>query len=291
MRSMTGFGRGAASLGEGTLVVEARAVNHRFLDVRVRFPSVLAEGAATAEAMARKRMQRGRIEVTARTEGSPGGALQLDTQRAQAAFEALGQLRDQLQPGTELPLSLLSTVPDLFTARATPDSEDTRHAVESAMADACAALDAMRDREGAALRADLSARVATVRSIGEAIAPAADEVRSAHRAKFLERIERLLADTETEPDSGRLEHEIALQADRGDISEELTRLQSHCDQFDELLDEQGEPVGRRLEFLLQELGREVNTTGSKVGDLGLTRQVLALKGELERMREQVQNVL
>lgn len=291
MQSMTGFGRGTAPLGEGTLVVEARAVNHRFLDVRVRFPSSLAEAASIAEAFARKQMQRGRIEVTARTEGSVAGTVVLDRARARAAFETLTELRDELQPDAQVPLSLLSAVPDLFASTTSVAADDTRTAVETAVADACRNLKAMRRHEGEALRTDLTARAQSVRDTTALIAPLAEQVRSQHREKFLARIERLLADSQTETDQARLEHEIALQADRGDISEELTRLVSHCDQFDGLLAETDEPVGRRLEFLLQEMGREVNTTGAKVTDLALTRHVLALKAELERMREQVQNVL
>lgn len=290
MRSMTGYGRGRAPLGGGELVLEVRAVNHRFLDVKPRFPASMAAGAAAAEERVRARLGRGRVEIACRTEGPVGGELRLDQARARTAFESLSALRDAVVPDQEVPLTLLSAVPGLFSSSEL-DSTDVATAARCATDGACNALEEMREREGDALRRDLDGRVGRVRELAAQIEASSEGVRRDLRARVLARIEELLQASGTTVDNGRLEHEIAIQADRSDISEELTRLQSHCDQFAGLLDEGGEPVGRRLEFLLQEMGREVNTTGAKVSDLALTRHVLELKTELERLREQVQNVL
>lgn len=287
---MTGYGQGRAVVGGGALIIELRSVNHRFLDVKVRFPAAMLAAAAIAEEIARKRLARGRVELTCRSLGAVSGTLRLDTGRARQALSDLRALRDELLPDQELPMSLLSAVPDLFSAGEAP-VEGTREAVREAMEQACEALEAMRAREGAALQADLTTRLQRVRDIAGQIAQAQPRVREALRARTLARIEELLQATGTAVDGGRLEHEIAVQADRSDISEELTRLQSHCAQFEQLLQQPDAPVGRKLEFLLQELGREANTTGAKVWDVELTRSVLDLKAELERLREQVQNVL
>ncbi len=291
LRSMTGYGTGEATLGKGRLVVEARAVNGRFLDARVRMPPELADQASAAEEVVRARLERGRVEVTGRLEGDPLGGPTLDRVRARAAFAELCALRDELRPDEPVPLSLLATVPDLFSAAAAPRPEQSRAAVVEATRGACEALSKMRVREGAALEADLCTRLARVRDTLEQLVERVPDLLAAHHTRLRERVERLLADTDVKLDPGRLEHEIALFADRSDVAEETTRLASHCDQFAELIASEEPAVGRRLDFLLQEMGREVNTIGSKSSDVETARRVIDLKAELERMREQVQNVL
>jgi uncharacterized protein (TIGR00255 family) len=290
MLSMTGYGTAAAQVGPATIVVEARAVNHRFLDVRTRLPPALADHTAAADEIARKLLVRGHVELTARFEGQLATGMTLDRERARSAIAALQQLRDELGLSEPVPLSLLSAVPGLFVEQGR-NPEELRDAVREAARGACRALLAMRRAEGAELARDLTARIARMRELGERIRERADGVSERHRVKLRARISALLAGTGVALDAGRLEQEVALVADRSDVSEELTRLSSHCRQFDDLVQSDEETVGRRLEFLLQEMAREVNTLGSKVDDLELTGCMLELKAELERLREQVQNVL
>ena len=288
---MTGFGSGEAPLGRGRLVVDVRAVNHRFLDVRVRLPVELGDEAFAAEEVARRVLDRGRIEIGGRIEGPSGREPRLDVPRARAAFQQLSALRDELRPDEPVPLSLLAIVPDLFSTDAGPPAEQARAAISAATDAACASLSEMRAREGERLADDLRARLARVRAVAEQQRPRATEVVEAYRKKLRERIDRLLESSPVELDAGRLEHEVALFADRADISEEITRLLSHCEQFAALVDSDERAVGRKLDFLLQEMNRETNTIGSKSSDVATVRTVVETKAELERMREQVQNVL
>jgi uncharacterized protein (TIGR00255 family) len=289
MRSMTGFGLGEAPLDGGKLAVEIRGVNHRFLDVRVRAQRELVDLTGFVEQIAREQLTRGRYEIALRLDGAGLGGPVLDRERARAAFRALCELRDELAPGTDVPLSLLGVIPDLFVSRADREIDRMRQAARAAFDAAVAALDAMRVREGRALRQDLTGRLEHVRRLARDIEQRAPEVVEAHRKRLRERAERLRAASDIEVDAPRLEQEIALFAERSDVCEELTRLGSHCAQFAALL-ASDEAVGRRLDFLLQEMAREANTVGAKSPDAPIAHAVVEVKAEIERMREQVQNV-
>ncbi len=289
MRSMTGFGLGDVPIGGGKLGVEIRGVNHRFLDVRVRLPRELADLSGFVEQVARERLVRGRYEIALRVEGTLLGAPVLDRERARAAFLALSELRDELAPGSDVPLSLLSVIPDLFVSSVQRDADIVRDAARAAFEAAVVALDAMRQHEGESLRQDLSRRLASVRTLARGIESRAPAVLDAHRRRLRERAERLRISAEIDVDASRLEQELAIFADRCDITEELTRLESHCAQVAVLLGS-SEAVGRRLDFLLQEMAREANTLGAKSPDAAISHAVVEVKAEIERMREQVQNV-
>ncbi len=289
MRSMTGFGLGEAPVGTGRLAIEIRGVNHRFLDVRVRLPRELGDLTSFVEQVAREKLARGRYEVAVRVDGVTLGAPVLDRERARAAFQALRELRDELAPGTEVPLSLLGTIPDLFVSSVDREIDRLRGAARSAFDAAVKALDTMRTQEGAAMREDLARRLERVRLLAGGVKARAPEVVEAHRKRLRERSERLRAATNLELDPARLEQEIVIFAERSDVCEELTRLESHCAQFADLLDSE-EAVGRRLDFLLQELAREANTVGAKSPDAQISHAIVEVKAEIERMREQVQNV-
>jgi uncharacterized protein (TIGR00255 family) len=289
MRSMTGFGLGEVPLGSGRLGVEIRGVNHRFLDVRVRVPRELGDMATFLEQIARERLTRGRYEVAMRVDGTALMATSLDRDRARAAFRALCDLRDELAPESDVPLSLLAAVPDLFVSSAEREPDRVRSAARSAFEAAVLGLDVMREREGASLRDDLAKRIQRVRQLAREIERRAPVVLEAHRQRLKDRADRLLAGNDVEVDGARLEQEIAVFAERCDVSEELTRLESHCDQFVGLLGSQ-ESTGRRLDFLLQEMAREANTVGAKSLDATVAHGVVDVKAEIERMREQVQNV-
>jgi uncharacterized protein (TIGR00255 family) len=289
MRSMTGFGAGEVPLGRGRLGVEIRAVNHRFLDVRVRVSRELNDLAGFVEQVSREKLSRGRYEVTVRVDGADLDVPALDRARAKAAYAALCALRDEVAPGADVPLSILAAVPDLFTSSAENRLDSLRDATRDAFGAAIAALDAMRSREGEALHRDLSTRLARVQQLARDIAARSPDVLEAHRKRLKERAERIRASAEIDLNAARLEQEVALFAERSDICEELTRLESHCGQFATSLDGD-EATGRRLDFLLQEMARETNTVGAKSPDVQIAHAVVEVKVEIERMREQVQNV-
>ncbi len=297
MRSMTGYGAGAAPYrdDDGNVVsgvqIEAdiRTVNHRFLDVRVRTSSQLQDHIAAIEELVRKRAKRGRIEVNVRVEGAVSARPTLDNERARAAFEQLQALRDELAPGEAVPLSLLSTVPDLFCCDSARHA--SRAAVLEAVGKACDDVDAMRLREGHSLTQDLAGRIEAIRAKMAQVRLSMPQLLANHQRRLKQRLEKLLGDSGARVDTMRLEQEVALLADKTDVAEELQRLGCHCDQFDEIMKGTGPAHGRKLDFLLQEMGREVNTIGSKVQEPDVTRMVVELKADVERMREQVQNVM
>lgn len=286
---MTGFGVGDALLGGGRLVAEVRSVNGRFLDVRAKLPRDLADFGLFAEQVLRAGLRRGRVELVVRVEGPVFSAFSLDRQRLRSAFSALRELRDELDPGAELPLSVLAAVPDLF-APAVEDPDEVRAALERAISAALSAMGAMCEAEGRVLAKDALTRVERVREAVREIGERALGARDATRARLEERLGRLLEGRDARLDPGRLEAEVALLVDRSDVAEELTRLRCHLDHFAAALEARGEPVGRKLEFLLQELVREANTLGSKAQDAAVSALVVDVKVELERLREQVQNV-
>lgn len=287
MRSMTGLGLGSAPLNRGLLLVELRAVNHRFQEVRVRAGSAeLSVAGSLLEQLCRQRLGRGRYDVSVRCEGS-GTAAELDMDRAKAAFQALKALRDALAPEQDVPLSLLSLLPDLLTPRSIGTEAQIRDATSQAFDTAVVGLQGMQEEEGDALERDLRRRLERVRQLRCQIAERGPQLISTYRARLRERLDKLLLDSKV--DGHRLEQEVALLADKADVEEELTRLESHFGQLERLLTE-GSSIGRRLDFLLQEVAREGNTIGSKCQDADVAHLVIELKAETERMREQVQNV-
>jgi uncharacterized protein (TIGR00255 family) len=291
MLSMTGYGRGSARLGAGHVIVDVRTVNHRFLELRLHLAHELASQGASIEQCVREHVQRGRIDVNARLEGPPSAAIDLDANRARAAFGALRELRDQLAPGEPVPLSLLSTLPGLF--REAPGADDERTAASvQATEQACRELLTMRRAEGARLESDLRARCTQIVARLDELTPILPRLVAEQQQKLRGRIQQLISGGGLQLDSSRLEHEVALIADRADVSEELTRLRAHAAAVDHLLTgAPEEAVGHRIDFLLQEMSREANTTAAKLPDAGATHNVLEVKSELLRMREQVQNVL
>ena len=290
---MTGYGRGRAALGVRQVVVELRTVNHRFLELRLHAGHELSSQAAIIEECVRQHAVRGRVDVTARLEGAPLGQISVDGARARAAFNALRELRDELAPGDALPLALLASVPGLFREADAADDAERSQASLAATQAACRELAAMRSAEGERLAQDLRQRSARISAQLAALAPTLPQLVEQQRQKLANRIAQLLASGQVALDHGRLEHEVALLADRADVSEELTRLSAHATAIEGLLrtEASDEPVGHRVDFLLQEMSREANTAAAKLPDAAATQTMLEVKAELLRMREQVQNVL
>ena len=291
MQSMTGYGSGRATLGDGHVVLDLRAVNHRYLDVRVRLPSRIQSRTPMVERVIRSRLERGRIDVTTRFEGQTLPQPTLDIDRARAVYQELGSLRDALSPDEPLPLSLLSCVPDLFVVSRAIDEEALERALAAATDEACDAIIAMRRAEGNALAEELTSQLGDVATHVQALRTELPLMVEGRRTRLRDRLEALLEDVDAELQPARLEQEVAVLADRSDIAEELVRLDSHRSQMLELIDDSGKPIGKRIDFLLQEMARETNTIGSKVQDSAVTALVIALKTTVEQMREQAQNVL
>jgi uncharacterized protein (TIGR00255 family) len=291
MQSMTGYGSGRAALGDGEVVLDVRTVNHRFLDVRVRLPSRIQARTPIVERVIRARLERGRVDVTARFEGQTLPQPRLDLDRARSVYAELTALRDELNPGEPVPLSVLSSVPDLFVADRSIDDEALDRALRIAAETACDAVLTMRNNEGDALASELIDRQSELLAHLAALTEAVPSMLDERRARLRDRLDALLGDTHTALDPSRLEQEIALLADRSDIAEELVRLESHRVQMLELIENSNAAIGKRIDFLLQEMAREANTIGSKVQDASITAHVVALKACIEKMREQAQNVL
>jgi uncharacterized protein (TIGR00255 family) len=287
---MTGFGAGEVMFASHALRVELRAVNHRHLDVRVRVPNELGDLGSVVEDVVRTRCGRGRVEAQVSWRGTSGSASELDYDRARRAYQLLLKLRDELAPGEPVPLSAVFSVPGVFSSRQWQRDELEGSLLRATEA-AAAELGAMRVREGAALVADLSVRLGFLRGEGRAIEVLRPQVLEATQKRLTRRIEKLLEGTAIELDAARVTQEVAWFADKSDVTEELTRLGSHLDEFERSLVGGADSVGRKLDFLVQEIGRELNTLGSKANDADISRRVVDMKAELERIREQVQNIL
>lgn len=286
---MTGLGVGEAPLGDGKVIVSVRSLNHRYLDMRVRTPTELGDLSFSIERRARELLSRGRYDVAVRVEGPALPPPRLSPDRARALFEDLRALRDELAPESPMGIEVLGSMASLITEPAKDAAESAGPASLAALERALGALDEMRTQEGAALQRDMKLRLEQMRSERANIASRVVVATKEHAVRVRERVDRLLQERNLGADEMRLETELALLAERGDITEELVRLDSHFDQLEQLIDS-GEKVGRRIDFLLQEVGREANTIGSKSQDATMSHTVVNLKAEIEKMREQVQNV-
>lgn len=294
IRSMTGFGRAPFAVEGVRFDVEVRCLNSRHLDVSVRLPRMLAFVEADVRALVQKSFARGKadVSVTLSSGASPLPRLDLDLGAAAqivAAARELAARHDLPQNLGVAELLALPSVARVVEMELAPEA--LRGALLPAVRLALEAADAMRRTEGASLEAELRSRLARVLALAAALEERADVVQAAVRERLRRRSEQLQSDTGLDLEA-RLAHEIVLAADRLDVTEEIVRLRSHVEQFTAILDgrDAGEPAGRRLEFLLQELSREANTVGSKGADAPVAHRVVELKTELERLREQVLNV-
>ncbi|WP_447972252.1 YicC/YloC family endoribonuclease [Nitrospira sp. Kam-Ns4a] len=290
IRSMTGYGRREAPVGQGTVAVEVRAVNHRFCEVIVRVPRFLGSLEEELKREVQRRCARGRVEVTVSLTGEVEGrrSLSLDRSLARQYYRLLCELQRELRLAGSVDLALVAGLRELVSVVDQPaDSRPLARLVGRLAKGALADLDAMRRREGTALARDLRRRLQTVRAEVRLISARSPQVVREAFERMKARVEKLLAPRAV--DEGRLHQELAVFADRCDVSEELTRLESHLAQFDGALGSR-EAVGRTLDFLLQEMGREINTVGAKANDAEIAGRVVRVKGELEKIREQVQNI-
>ena len=288
MRSMTGYGRGSAQIDGRQMTVELKSVNHRFLDVAFRMPRSLSFLEEEARRVLGERLARGHVDVYISYQNLREDARTVLVDPAmlahKKALEEIARLSGARLDVTALELSQLADV--VSVQEAEEDREAVTALLRAAMEPALRELLAMREREGAAMAADLARRGQTIARALEAIERRAPETVAEYHAKLRERVSALL---EAPVDEERLAAEVALMADRSDISEEIARLKSHIAQLGELL-AAAEPVGRKLDFLVQEFNREANTISSKSQDIPITRAALEMKSEIEKLREQLQNV-
>jgi uncharacterized protein (TIGR00255 family) len=290
IKSMTGYGKGEAVSQQGNFSVEIRSVNHRYGEVSVRMPRVLFSQENDIKRLASTVLKRGKIDVTVQWEEASGvdSIPQLNSELAAGYCETFRKLSGELGLSGEVPLALILSQKGVLRDSATTiDEAELLPQLTEAVRSAVCAIDGMRTREGEALAADLQERRRQVAEWVEQIRVRTPLMVTEYQQKLSARLEQLLGDVELDP--ARLAQEVALLADRCDITEELVRLGSHFAQFDEAF-RLKEPVGRKLDFLMQEMNREINTIGSKANDAGIASLVIQVKAEMEKMREQVQNV-
>jgi uncharacterized protein (TIGR00255 family) len=291
MKSMTGFGRGSATGENFSVAIDLKTVNNRFLDVHLRMGTELSSLESVVKRRISTRLSRGRVDASITFERTGEVAYELNRPLIAGFLGALKTMQQEFDLTGEPDINVLARLPGAMQPVRDGLDEKMLAGVVNAIDEALNELEQMREREGEALAAEMRLRLDEISRQVPIIESAASLLVDNYRARLQKRIGELLArDTPgVEVDPGRIAQEVAYLADRSDISEEITRLKSHLVQFRETLDSGGE-TGKRLDFLLQELNREANTVLSKSTDLSIKEAALLIKGEVEKLREQVQNV-
>ena len=290
IRSMTGFGRGDYQLDGREFLVEIKTVNHRYSDVFIKMPRQLGFLEDKVRELVSKAVSRGKIDVyvTYNNSGDDSKYVSFDEALAKTYIAAVGALRDKFGLRDDTSVSVISKYPDVLKVEQTEEDEEKLWGIlRIAVGNALESLVSMRENEGEGLKSDLLARLEYIEGILKDIGQHAPEVVREYKTKLANRIRDLMEQQTV--DESRLAMEIALFADRCSIDEETVRLASHLGQMRETLSLE-QPVGRKLDFLIQEMNREINTIGSKANDLSITRNVVEIKSEIEKLREQIQNI-
>ena len=290
LKSMTGYGKAESATDCGKLSIEIRSVNHRYGEIAVKLPRQFMSLEGEIKKRVSNRFKRGKIDIYINFEQSSGMAAlpQVNLALAKAYHEAFLALNHHLGIYEPVPASIVIAQKDVLVSQEmAPDTEGITAALFSTLSDAMDSFGDMRSKEGEALFAEVAGRIAVINELVETVAVRAPVAVAANVDRLKERIVKLLADMQL--DEMRFAQEAALIADRMEVTEELVRLRSHFMQFDSLLS-LNEPVGRKLDFLLQEMNREVNTIGSKANDAEIAATVVELKSEMEKVREQIQNI-
>lgn len=290
MKSMTGYGRAKEERDGRTITVELRAVNHRYLDCTVKAPRQYGFLDDAVKKAAAAHIARGKVEIFVGVEIEEGGdvAVTVNHQLAKRYLDALHELSETYGLRDDVTVMALAKLPDVLgSERIEQDAEAMTRDVLAVFDKACDGFDQMREREGEKLAEDVRSRCAAIgRMVGEVETRSPERVKE-YREKLLARMQEVLADTSI--DETRILTEAAIYADKTAVDEETVRLRSHLHQMDGMLRET-QPVGRKLDFLVQEMNREANTIGSKANDVALARIVVDIKGEIEKIREQIQNI-
>ena len=291
MKSMTGFGRGAFVGKDFAVTVELKTVNNRFLDVNLRVSQELSQLEATIKRQIGNRLSRGRVDVNLVYERAADVSYELNRPLISGYLSALKQLQEEFSLTGEPDLNMIARLPSVLQPKKDDIGEEFIVGVEKAVESALDDLEKMRENEGEMLKSELNFRLKEIEDRLPAIESEAGTVADEYLQRLNKRINDLLAksDAQIEIDQARLAQEAAYLADRSDISEEITRLKIHIEQFQAIVDEEKE-VGKRLDFLTQELNREANTIASKTNKMSIKESSLAIKSAIEKIREQVQNV-
>ena len=290
IRSMTGYGRNQDAVDGLSVVVELKSVNHRYFEYSSRLPRGYGFLDDKLKTYLQQRISRGKVDVFVQIHAleAVGSEVVVDHGLAEGYLTALRELSSRYELSGDVSASALSRYPDVLTVRQAELDEDAVWSAVSQVADgAVERFVAMRETEGARMREDVLSRVATIRSAVAVVEEKSPETVRAHMEKVENRIRELLDGVPV--DEARLLNEAAVFADKVAVAEETVRLNSHLDQLEQLLNG-NEAVGRKLDFLVQEINRETNTIGSKCSDLALTRIVVDIKAEIEKIREQIQNI-
>jgi len=290
IRSMTGYGYAEHESDGQRLTAEIRTVNHRFCEVSIRAPKLVSLFEDQTRQLIVERFSRGKFNLTITWSGAgeTGEVLKINEPVVERYVALLTQLQERYQLDSGLDVRTLATLPDVFEWEHTAISdEQTWELLKTVVNKACDNMNAMKAREGEALQRDLEGRLKLIRKELDMVAERAPLRPQEAKERLLTRVRSLLADVEMDP--VRIAQEVALMVDRLDCTEECVRLSAHLDQFRSLM-EGPELAGRKLNFLLQEMNREGNTIGAKSNDVEITRGVIVIKEEIERLREQVQNV-
>ncbi len=290
LKSMTGFGRSEGNTSLGRVVVEARSVNHRYSDINVKLPKRLIPFEMRIKEIIKSEVSRGRIDVSVKLDSTEEGRVQLevDLDAAQQYYRALQSMKEKLKLSGDITLQVMAEAKDVITAKEElEDVEPYWQEIAPVLKQSIKAMDDMKRSEGEVLAKDIQQRLEHIRQEIAAIKQRFPLSLEAYGDRLRERLESLLAGSEL--DSSRFQQEIAFLAERTDITEEIVRAESHLIRFTALLNGE-EPVGRKLDFLLQEIHREANTISSKANDAESSQRVVEIKSELEKIREQVQNI-
>ena len=290
VKSMTGYGRAVETVNGREFTVEVRSVNNRYLDCTVKLPRNLSFGEDAVKQAVKNAISRGKVDVfvSVRSEGAQETAVSLNKPMAEGYLAVMRQMQQEYGLAGEITVSMLAGLPDVFLLDKPPvDEEQLLADFLSVVQKALANFDAMRCTEGAALAADLRGRGETILSLVEQVEAGSPQTVADYRARLEAKLKEVLANTAI--DESRILTEAAIFADKVAVDEETVRLRSHLNQMNTMLDAGG-PIGRKLDFLLQEMNREANTIGSKCSDVRLARVVVEIKAELEKIREQTQNI-
>jgi uncharacterized protein (TIGR00255 family) len=290
IKSMTGYGRAETAHDGKIIVVESKSVNHRFLEIFLRMPSALFPLELEYKKKIAERIKRGRVEIFVKIdgEGENTSKVNLNLEIARDYYNVLNRLKDELNLESPVTLKTLAGFRDIFTPpQETQLSPEFLKLVEKTLLDSLVLLANMRQEEGLVLFQDMQMRLKAIAEIMESIKSRAPLVVIEYQKRLSEKIKELTAGFAL--DDARIAQEVAMMAERTDITEEIVRMRSHISQFEDLLRSDG-VEGKRIDFLLQEMNREINTIGSKVGDVEITRNVIEVKSELGKLREQAQNI-
>ena len=291
LKSMTGYGKGERSNNDFKIKAELKSVNHRYLDITVKLPRYLIYLEESIKKLVKERLGRGKVDVFINLDFESLSSLEVkvDIPLAMSFKQALSDLKEQLQLDDSIRLGNILSIPDVIrTEKRDLDEASVWETLKGALESALDQISSMREAEGLQLKLDMLGKLNVIEGIVEEVRSRSPRVVEEYKKKLNDRVQSLLEDPSV-IDQDRLALEVAIYADKSSIDEELTRMNSHIGQFRAIVDEEG-AVGRKLDFLIQEFNREVNTMGSKSSDSIIVNKVVELKSEIEKIREQVQNI-